>query len=164
PPLPEGTDPVEHHLARIRMARGAFDLDQNWTFVAEELATGKLIGEVCLLTRAGIAAREVGYWVAEAGLRRGFATEMAAAMVRVAFELEQMKRVDLMITPGNEGSVGVARKLGFTLEGRLRDRQLLPHHTRGDLFSFTLLDSEYPTSPARAVEIEAFDMLDRRVF
>jgi hypothetical protein len=32
------------------------------------------------------------------------------------------------------------------------------------LLSFSLLDSEYPQSPAHAVPIEALDMLGRRLF
>jgi hypothetical protein len=78
-------------------------------------------------------------------------------------ETWQSSRVDLVCDPDNTASASVARRLGFTLEGRLRDRQLAPHHPRSDLFSFTLLSTEYPDSPAHAVPIEAFDMLGRRI-
>ncbi|MND01049.1 hypothetical protein D3C83_198790 [compost metagenome] len=53
--------------------------------------------------------------------------------------------------------------MGFTFEGRLRDRQLAPHHARGDIFCFTLLSTEYPESPVHAVGIEAYDFLGRRL-
>lgn len=164
PPTPEGPLPLEFHLAQVRRFRGSFDLDQDRCYVAVDAETGRLLGEVCLLTRAGIAAREVGYWLRRDATGQGIATEMAAAATRIAFELDKVKRMDLMCSPINTASASVARRLGYTLEGRLRDRQLAPHHQRGDLYSFTLLASEYPQSPAHAVPMEAFDMLGRRLF
>lgn len=162
-PPPENLDPTERELARVRSFRGSFDLDQNWMYLAEDPSTGQLLGELCLLTRAGIAAREIGYWISEAALKKGYATEGTSALARVAFELHHVKRVDLMISPENEASAAVARRLNFTLEGRLRDRQLASHHPRGDLYSFTLLDSEFASSPAAAVKVEAWDALGRKV-
>lgn len=164
PPTPAGPLPLDFHLAQVRRFRGNFDLDQDRCYVALDAETGELLGEVCLLTRAGLGAREVGYWMRRSATGRGLATEMAAAATRIAFELDKVKRMDLMCSPENTASAGVARRLGYTLEGRLRDRQLAPHHQRGDLFCFTLLASEYPQSAAHAVPIEAFDMLGRRLF
>lgn len=164
PPTPEGPLPLDFHLAQVRRFRGNFDLDQDRGYAVLDVETGRFLGEVCLLTRAGLGAREVGYWLRREAVGRGIATEMAAAATRVAFELDKVKRMDLYCSPANTASAAVAKRLGYTFEGRLRDRQLAPHHQRGDLLCFTLLDSEYPQSPAHAVSIEAFDMLGRRLF
>lgn len=163
PPQPDGPPPLERHLAQLRKLRGNFDLDQDRIYAVVEPDTGRYLGEVGLYTRAGIGAREVGYWLRRDAVGRGLATEMAAAAIRTAFELDQVKRVDLTCDPDNTASAAVARRLGFTLEGRLRDRQLAPHHRRGDILYFTLLESEYPHSPVHAVPIEAFDLLGRRI-
>jgi RimJ/RimL family protein N-acetyltransferase len=163
PPQPDGPPPLERHLAQLRKMRGTFDLDQDRIYVVVDPHSGRFLGEVGLYTRAGIAAREVGYWLRRDAVGQGLATEMAAAAIRSVFELDKVKRVDLTCDPGNTASAAVARRLGFTLEGRLRDRQLAPYHPRGDILMWTLLDSEYPHSPLHAVSIEAFDMLGRRI-
>jgi RimJ/RimL family protein N-acetyltransferase len=163
PPQPDGPPPLEVHLAQLRKMRGNFDLDQDRTYAVVDPETGRFLGEVGLYTRAGIGAREVGYWLRRDAVGKGLATEMASAVIRTAFELDKVTRVDLTCDPDNAASAAVARRMGFTLEGRLRDRQLAPHHTRGDILCFTLLSSEYERSPVHAVPIEAFDLLGRRL-
>ena len=156
-----GPMPLEEHAAQIRRLRGGFDLDQDRGYGAFEPDTGRMLGETGLLRRAGVDALEIAYWLRRDAVGQGLATEMASAMVRTAFEFDRVKRLDLVCKPDNERSAAMARRLGFTFEGRLRDRQLAPHHTRGDLLSFTLLASEYPTTPARALVLQAFDFLGR---
>ncbi|HEX5747782.1 MAG TPA: GNAT family protein [Archangium sp.] len=163
PPQPEGPPPLALHVAQLRKMRGGFDLDQDRPYVVVELHTGRFLGEVGLLTRAGLGAREVGYWLRRDAIGQGLATEMTAAVIRTAFELDKVSRVDLTCDPANAASAAVARRLGFTLEGRLRERQLAPHHVRGDILCFSLLASEYPHGPAHAVPIEAFDYLGQRI-
>jgi RimJ/RimL family protein N-acetyltransferase len=160
---PEGVMPLEAHVAHVRKLRGNFDLDQDRGYGAFEPETGRMLGEVFLLKRAGIGALEVGYWLRLDAVGHGFATEMTSAMVKTAFEFDKVKRLDLMCAPENEKSAAVARRLKFTFEGRLRDRQLAAHHPRSDLMCFTLLDSEYPQTPASQLPLEAFDLLGRRL-
>jgi RimJ/RimL family protein N-acetyltransferase len=155
--------PLDAHAAHLRKLRAGFDLDQDRGYGVFEPETGRFLGETSLLKRAGISALEIAYWLRRDALGQGFATEMASAMVKTAFELDQVKRMDLLCRPENERSAAVARRLGFTFEGRLRDRQLAPHHARGDLLCFTLLAAEYPSTPASQLPIEAFDFLGRRL-
>ncbi len=160
---PEGRMSLEAHASHIRRLRGGFDLDQDRGYGVFDPETGRMLGEVCLLKRAGLGALEIGYWLRKDATGQGVATEMASAMVKTAFEFDKVKRLDLMCKPENERSAAVARRLGFTFEGRLRDRQLAPHHTRGDLLSFTLLDSEYPRTKASQLSLESYDFLGRRI-
>jgi RimJ/RimL family protein N-acetyltransferase len=90
-------------------------------------------------------------------------SQCLALRCNVAFELDAVRRMDLLCDPDNARSVAMARRLGFTLEGRLRDRQRAPHHERGDLLCFSLLASEYSGSHARQLPLEAFDFLGRRM-
>ncbi|MBN1203793.1 MAG: GNAT family N-acetyltransferase [Myxococcaceae bacterium] len=163
PPTPEGRMSLDAHVARIRMARGSFDLDQDRCYGVFAPETGRLLGETFLLKRAGPGALEVGYWLRRDATGQGFATEMASAALKVAFTFDKVHRMDLYCDHDNERSAAVARRLGFTFEGRLRDRQLAPHHPRADLLCFTLLDSEYPQTPASQLPLEAFDFLGRRL-
>ncbi len=163
PRTPEGPMPLETHVAHIRRLRGMFDLSQDRGYGIFEPDTGRMLGETGLLKRAGIDALEISYWFRRDATGRGLATEAASTMVKVAFEFDKVKRMDLMCSPENERSAAMARRLGFTLEGRLRDRQLAPHHTRGDLLCFTLLSTEYPQTRASQLSLEAYDFLGRRL-
>ncbi|WP_224248760.1 GNAT family N-acetyltransferase [Hyalangium gracile] len=163
PPSPEGRPSLDSHAAQIRRFRGNFDLDQDRIYGAFDPESGRMLGENYLLKRAGIAALEVGYWLRRDAGGQGIATEMASAMVKTAFEFDKVLRMDLMCSPSNERSAAMARRLGFTFEGRLRDRQLAAHHVRGDILCFTLLSTEYPRTPASQLQLEAFDFLGRPV-
>ncbi|ADO74157.1 GNAT family N-acetyltransferase [Stigmatella aurantiaca] len=158
---PEWPIPLSTHAALIRKSRGRFDLDQDRCYGVFEPDTGRMMGETGLLKRAGIEALELFYWLRRDALGQGIATEMASAMVKTAFESDQVKRMDVMCSPENERSAAVARRLGFTFEGRLRDRQLAPHHPRSDLLCFTLLASEYPQTSACQLPLQRFDFLGK---
>jgi len=160
---PQGVAPLEAQIAHVRRMRANFDLDQDRAYGTFEPDSGRMLGEVFLLKRAGIAALEIGYWLRLDAVGKGIATEMASALVKVAFEFDKVRRLDLMCSPENERSAAVARRLGFTLEGRLRDRQIAAHHPRSDLLCFTLLAVEYPRSPASQLPLEAFDFLGQRL-
>jgi RimJ/RimL family protein N-acetyltransferase len=163
PLTPEGRMSLDAHAAQVRKFRGGFDLNQDRPYGAFEPDTGRMLGETFLLRRAGIDALEIGYWFRRDATGQGLATEMAAAGMKIAFEFDKVKRLDLMCSPENERSAAMARRLGFVFEGRLRDRQLAPHHKRGDLLCFTLLSSEYPQVQASQLPIEAYDFLGRLV-
>ncbi|HYO69319.1 MAG TPA: GNAT family N-acetyltransferase [Archangium sp.] len=75
PPQPEGPLTLGFHLAPLRKMRGNFDLDQDRAYAVVDPQTGRFLGEVGLLTRAGIAAREVGYWLRRDAIGQGLATE-----------------------------------------------------------------------------------------
>ncbi|MDC0709735.1 GNAT family N-acetyltransferase [Stigmatella sp. ncwal1] len=151
--------PLSTHAAIVRKQRGQFDLDQDRGYGVFEPETGRMLGETGLLKRAGLEALELFYWLRHDALGQGIATEMASAMVKTAFEFDQVKRMDVMCDPENERSAAMARRLGFTFEGRLRDRRLAPHHERKDLLCFTLLASEYPHTSARQLSLQYFDFL-----
>lgn len=157
---PERPMSLEAHAAHIRHFRAGFDSDQDRSYGVFSPESGKMLGEVCLIKRASLDALEVGYWLRQDAVGQGFATEMASAVVRTAFEFDRVSRLVLRCRPDNARSAAVARRLGFTFEGLL-DWQLEPHRPRGELLCFTLLPTEYPQSPASLLPLEAFDILGR---
>ncbi len=156
---------LDQHLAAVRRARSQFDSDGDRIYGAFERletgAEGPLVGEGALLRRAGLGALELGYWVRQSRTSRGYGTELAAALVWCAFRIDRIVRVDLLCAPDNAPSAAIARRLGFTFEGTLRSRQLMPHHDRGDLSVFSLLDRELEGTAAARGNVEAYDFLGR---
>jgi len=66
---------------------------------------------------------ELGYELSPEHWRHGYAIEAARAMVRFAFDDLELHRVWSSCLAQNEPSQRVLRKLGMTLEGRLRENK-----------------------------------------
>lgn len=64
---------------------------------------------------------EVGYWVRSSETSSGIGTEATAAMLHLGFEELGLHRISLRVAVGNRSSERIAEKLGFTLEGTLRE-------------------------------------------
>lgn len=63
---------------------------------------------------------EIGYWIAPWGRGSGIATRAVRAAVGFGFERLDLHRIYLFHAVENAGSCGVARAVGFTHEGTLR--------------------------------------------
>jgi ribosomal-protein-serine acetyltransferase len=69
----------------------------------------------------GLQSAEIGYWIAKDAEGRGLATLSCRALLRYAFEELQLHRIELRCGSTNAASIAVAKRLGFRLEGRLRE-------------------------------------------
>jgi RimJ/RimL family protein N-acetyltransferase len=154
---------VEDLLELLRGWRARFDLDEDYVYGIFDPGESQVLGGTGLHTRAGAHALEIGYWIHADYINRGLATEAAAALTRVAFEVNQVQRVEIHHDPGNLASAAVPRKLGFVHEATLRQRTRGPDGEPRDAAIWTLLASEYPASPAAQAGIAAFDALGRRL-
>lgn len=89
-------------------------------------STNRLIGTCCMGDFVKSAMRsEIGYSVARDMWNKGFATEAISKLLEYGFENIGLNRIEATITPGNEASVRVLEKLGFTQEGIVRERDLI---------------------------------------
>jgi len=68
---------------------------------------------------------ELGYYTAPWARRKGVTAASLHALCLWLFEEQDMVRVHLSVSVENTGSIRVAEKLGFTLEGTLRKAFLL---------------------------------------
>jgi ribosomal-protein-alanine N-acetyltransferase len=84
---------------------------------------------------------ELGYWIAPAEWGRGVATEAAAATLKLAFDDERVNRVQARVIEGNLASDRVLLKLGFHLEGTLR-QSLFRRSQFEDVRMYSLLRSD----------------------
>lgn len=97
--------------------RRAFDFT-----VRKQVDPNRHIGNVSVWqTSQQNSTGEVGYWVRSGETGNGYGTEAAAAVVKIGFEELDFHKVVLRIAVGNIASERIAAKIGFTLEGILRD-------------------------------------------
>lgn len=154
---------LEQTAQWLRGHRAAFDLDQMYRYAVFDQQEQNLLGENMLLSRAGPGALEIGYWTHKDVAGRGYATEATCAMIRVAFEIEKVRRVDIICAPENAASAAIPAKLGFTHEATLKERA---HDSDGELRNlmiWSLFSADYPGSAAAKQAIHAYDCLGRPI-
>src|SRR5215470_2090179 len=77
---------------------------------------GEFVGTIGMHRRAADDAVEIGYWIASARTRRGYATAAARALTPVALELSSARRAEIHCDEANIASAAVPRKLGYRLD------------------------------------------------
>ncbi len=71
------------------------------------------IGGAGLHRRGAPDTLEIGYWMSASHTRRGYASEAAMALTRLAFSMPHVEHVQIRCDPRNAASASVPRKLGF---------------------------------------------------
>ena len=150
---------LEQTARWLREIRAAFDLGQMFRYAVFDTAEQNLLGENMLLARVGPGGLEIGYWTHKDAIGKGFATEATCAMIRVAFEIEKVKRVEIMCAPENKASASIPVRLGFTHEATLKKRALDSEGNYQDLMAWSLFADDYPASPATNIRFRAFDCM-----
>lgn len=149
-------EPMERKVQRLKRFRGLFDLGQDFVYGIFNPENTKLIGGTGLHTRLDEDQLEIGYWIHKDYINHGLVTEVTAALVKVAFELIHIHRLEIHCDPANLASAAVPRKLGFTHEGTLRAKTRFLEGW-SDSMIWGLLETEYPESPSAKAEIKVFD-------
>jgi RimJ/RimL family protein N-acetyltransferase len=148
----------------LRMFRGRFDLGEDFVYGIFAPDESEVVGGSGLHTRRGPNALEIGYWIRASRVGRGFAREATAALAKVAFRVCRVDRVEIHVDPANDASLRVPRALGFTEEATLRRRlPTLEGEPPRDSIVFTLFAEDVDESPIARADMEAFDVLGRRI-
>ncbi len=64
---------------------------------------------------------DLGYWLSPEAQGQGWATRAVAAMVDYAIDVAEVNRIEIFIDVRNTPSRALAERLGFVLEGTLRE-------------------------------------------
>jgi len=156
--------PLSETVALLRGFRGRFDLGKDFTYGIFSKDESEVVGGTGLHTRQGSDGLEIGYWIRKSRAGEGLATELSAALTRVAFELCGADRVVIRVEPRNEASAAIPRKLQFAEEARLRRRlRFGPDDEPRDAVIFSLFRDTYPGTPCEAAQVQAFDALGERL-
>jgi RimJ/RimL family protein N-acetyltransferase len=152
---------LDETVAKLVGFRNKFDRGEDFFYGVFDPKTNEVVGGTGLHPRVGFGGVEIGYWVHGQRVRQGYATEIAGALTRVAFELGQVRFVEIRTVPENVASASVPKKLGFTLEATLRERVPMPDDTFGNAQVFSIFAKEYATSAAKKTSLCAFDAAGR---
>jgi RimJ/RimL family protein N-acetyltransferase len=101
---------------------------------------GSLIGSIDLRLR-GEGRAEFGYVIAARARRRGIGTRALGLFARWAFESLNLARLELLVQPGNEASLALGIRAGFTREGLLRSHSIV-RGERKDMVMMSLLPGD----------------------
>ncbi len=154
--------PLQANIERLRHFRAEFDLGKNYTYGIFSPQENRLLGSTGLHPRVGPKALEIGYWIHKDYINHGYATETAAALTRVGFEVENVERMEIHCSVENLPSAAVPRKLGYNHEATLI-RRSFSHGQKSDQMVWSLFRNEYPASLAAKLEIAAYDAAGRRI-
>lgn len=91
----------------------------------------------------------LGYWTRSTHQRMGYAGEFIRCINALAMEHLQFQRLELYIDPRNQPSINLAAKLGYCLEGRMRNHS---HDNFGQMKDYLV----YSMTPADYFEMVAF--------
>lgn len=85
---------------------------------------------------------EISYDLAKKYWGKGIMSQTVKAVLAFAFTRMELHRVEATVTPTNQGSQKVLRKMGFQKEGVLREQKLL-HGKFHDAIMLSLLQKDY---------------------
>jgi [ribosomal protein S5]-alanine N-acetyltransferase len=109
---------IDTARAWIVEARKSYEENGTGMLAVWERSSGQLIGMAGLRIMGANERRyEVTYRLRESAWGKGFATEVAKAIITYGFEVLRLDEIAASITPDNEPSKRVAQKLGMKRTG-----------------------------------------------
>lgn len=136
----DGTQKEEHSLEYIRAARQEQNDQRSIAFGI--FKHERLIGGIGMHQwDQRLRKAQVGYWLAKTEEGKGTLSQCANVFLDYLFDRLQLNKVELHYLPANIRSGAVAQRLGFTVEGVLRDSFLM-NGTFQDLVVAGLLKRE----------------------
>jgi RimJ/RimL family protein N-acetyltransferase len=163
PWAPDEPEPLDDVYERLRTFRAQYDRDENWIMGVFSPDDARCLGGTGLHpSQEGEGGIEIGYFVVADEIGRGYATELAAVLTRVAFDCFARDRVVIRVDPANERSGRVPAKLGYTKEATLRRR--LPDRDGTDFLDvdiWTMFRADVADSPVGRFAYVAYDALGR---
>ncbi|MFF8277384.1 GNAT family N-acetyltransferase [Streptomyces lateritius] len=152
----------EHIGQHILLADVVKDLDSARAFLqayAQKAATdtgriygiwtdGQLVGGVLFRTMdVAQGTAEAGCWLEPSAVGRGLVTRAARVIIDWAVEERGIHRVEWQVSSKNEASIAVARRLGMTRDGVLRESYLY-RGRRHDAEVWSVLAPEWTAAKA----------------
>ncbi|MBI3911031.1 MAG: GNAT family N-acetyltransferase [Armatimonadetes bacterium] len=130
--------------AYVRRAHREWVLREDLHAGIWERESGRLLGGSGLHPRGWRRCGfEIGYWIRKSAEGHGYVREAVSLLTRFAFERLEARRVEIRCHSRNERSARVAKRLGFTLEGCLRNAGIDNDGQPHDILVFALIPEDY---------------------
>ena len=136
----------EEELAGWLVPESGWTGGRSWAVAEDDSAPA--IARLAAIDR-GDGVTELGYLVGRQWQGQGVARETVTALIGHLFAVEDRRRVFADTDPDNAASNRLLERLGFTLEGRLREHWTT-HIGRRDSLIWGLLDHEWRERQNRA--------------
>ncbi len=134
---------LEESEENVRRAYAEWILRKDLRLSIFDRETGKLAASSGLhRIHWDVPSFEIGYWARKSFEGKGIITESTNAITRFAFERLQAKRVEIRCNTQNERSVAVIKRLGFHLEGCMRNQNFDSSGKMRDTFIFSRIDTQ----------------------
>ncbi len=157
------SEEIQDKIQRIRKYRANFDLDKDYyygIFLSDSL---KFIGSLGLKSNNLENASEIGYWLHVDYINKGYALEATSAIVKVAFEVNGVDKIEIRCDVDNERSSAIPKKLGFNKEAVIRINERDENGKRKHDEVWVLFQEEYESSSLVSFPVEAFDVVDMKI-
>ena len=153
PPFPT----VNEEINTIRMFRGNYDLNKDFVLGVFDKEEKIVIGSTGLHTRQGNNVLEIGYWIGINYQNKGYATEVASALIKTAFELSDIVRIEINTAIENIKSQKVIQKLNMKLDGIIRKEIIDADGILHDIQKWSLVREEYNQSAIKDIFIKYYN-------
>lgn len=110
-------------------------------YLAVTLPCDYLVG-FARLGLTGVQAAKLGYAIAADHWGRGYAIDAVQTLVDFGFRKLTLHRISAAVGPNNSASIAIARRLGMSYEGRIRDHVFTNGQWRDSLL-YSVLDYEW---------------------
>jgi len=118
------------------------------------LASGQIAGVLSITVDRRNRSAAIGYWIDRDSAGRGIVTSGVAALVADGFERYRLVRVEIRADVENRASRAVAERLGFQLEGVLRQSYRVSEQHYSDDAVYSMLASDPALDVVRAWQLE----------
>ena len=92
-----------------------FAADRNWLYAVMLPDQERVVGGTGLHDRIGPGGLEIGYWIDRDHINQGLASEVAGALVELAFGDPALQFIEMHIDARNVASARVPERLGFSM-------------------------------------------------
>ncbi|MEM9261378.1 MAG: GNAT family N-acetyltransferase, partial [Bacteroidota bacterium] len=121
----------------LRQRIASWLLQQDYAFGIWLNETTELIGYVHLFElNWEVPSAEISFWIDREYVKKGLMTEVLARVIRFGFKQLELEKIYLRTLSDNYASQRLARRVGFSREGDLRNEFRKPGGTLADLIRF----------------------------
>ncbi|CAO5147598.1 Acetyltransferase, ribosomal protein N-acetylase [Frankia sp. AiPs1] len=141
--LPQPYQRADAESFVLRAAPAAWAEGTGTPFAVVDATTEQLLASIALIDISVSGEAEIGYWCAAQARGQGVISQAVTTVTRWGFGALGLARIEWRAAVGNDASLRVAQRTGFTVEGTLRQALILGDGRRVDCW----IGSRLPTDP-----------------